>query len=94
MTAQPIPLRVRRIVWARSGYNCEACGLPGADHIHHRKLRSQGGRHDPVNLLHVHHACHEQIHAHPERAYALGLLVRGWADPEAVPVRQWTGVSA
>jgi 5-methylcytosine-specific restriction endonuclease McrA len=84
--AKPIPLGIRRQVWERSGYLCECgCGRQ-AHHIHHRTLRSQGGRHELANLLHLATDCHVAAHANPERGYALGLLVHGWADPENVPV--------
>ena len=85
MTA--IPASVRKAVITRADGHCEVCGTPGPSHVHHRKLRSQGGRHEPVNLLHIHHTCHERIHANPERSYALGHLVPGWADPADVPVQ-------
>lgn len=82
----PIPLSMRRQVAARSGGVCElGCGAR-AVHVHHRKLRSQGGRHELGNLLHVCHAHHESAHANPARSYALGWLVPGWCDPSAVPV--------
>lgn len=80
-----VPASVRRAVHARSGGCCEVCG-GRAEHIHHRRLRSQGGRHELVNLLDVCFACHAAIHANPERSYALGLLVHGWCDPADVPV--------
>ncbi len=86
MTAKPIPLSIRKQVWARSGYNCECgCGRL-ASMIHHRRLRSQGGRHELANLLHLNYLCHADIHANPERSYALGMLVHSWADPADVPV--------
>lgn len=91
MTATAIPTSVRDEVKTRSGGYCEACGLPGAEHVHHRKLRSQGGRHEPINLLHVHEKCHRGIHSNPARSYALGHLVHGWADPADVPVILWRG---
>jgi 5-methylcytosine-specific restriction endonuclease McrA len=85
MTA--IPKRIRDAVQERSQGTCEVCGTHGADHIHHRRLRAQGGRHDPINLLHIHGIpCHLDIHLNPERSYALGHLVHGWADPADVPV--------
>lgn len=81
-----IPLAVRRAVKARSDGSCEACGMSGADHMHHRQLRSQGGQHTAENLLHVHHGCHEDIHANPARSYRLGHMVRRGVDPGSVPV--------
>ena len=94
MNAKAIPLAIRRAVWARSGYYCEACGGPGAVHLHHRKLRSQGGRHEATNLMHVHLSCHESIHAHPTRSYLLGHLVHSYDDPADAPIismlsRKW-----
>lgn len=83
---KPIPIKVRQAVADRSGFVCElGCGNR-AVHLHHRKLRSQGGRHEPANLLHLCAAHHNEAHANPERSYALGWLVRGWADPAGVPV--------
>lgn len=80
-----IPLAVRREVSERSGFRCElGCG-ERAIHLHHRRLRSQGGKHEPANLLHVCRAHHDAIHANPERSYCLGWLVRSWASPEDVP---------
>lgn len=86
MKAKPIPLAIRRAVHERSGGMCECqCGRP-AVHIHHRKLRSQGGKHEMDNLLDLARECHDAAHANPERGYALGLLVPSWASPSCVPV--------
>lgn len=49
------------------------------EHVHHRKLRSQGGTNDLVNLLDVCTACHGTIHANPADSYENGLLIRSWA---------------
>jgi hypothetical protein len=86
--AKPIPLRIRRQVWERSGGLCECGCSQRATSVHHRKLRSQGGRHEMANLLHLTAECHDRTHANPERGYALGLLVHGWADPANVPVQK------
>jgi len=83
----PIPLKVRREVKARSEGSCEVCGCGGADHMHHRLRRSQGGQHTAANLIHVHWGCHEDIHRNPDRSYALGHLVRAGMDPGQIPVR-------
>lgn len=55
-------------------------------HKHHRKLRSQGGTDDPVNILLVSPSLHRFIHDHPAESYAKGWLVRSWEDPAVVPV--------
>lgn len=84
-----IPAATRRAVWERCAETCEACGYWLAReqlHIHHRKLKSQGGTDDPTNLIAVHFRCHESIHLSPERSYELGHLVRSYEDPTDVSV--------
>lgn len=75
-----------------AGY-CEACGLPltGDEQRHHRQARGMGGdRREPNDTLDtvilVHARCHSRIHAHPERARELGLIVAQGTDPATVPV--------
>jgi hypothetical protein len=89
-------LRAYERVIERSGYVCEV-NAPGclgtARHVHHRRLRGQGGDNSMANLLNVCAAavdagCHAYIHAHPEESYANGWLVHAWADPEAIPVQR------
>lgn len=51
--------------------------LPGGgEHPHHILPRSQGGTHDPSNLLWVSAVAHRWIHENPEQSYRLGLLKR------------------
>jgi 5-methylcytosine-specific restriction endonuclease McrA len=88
----PIPPEIAEAVALRANGACEACRFPLSDwdaHIHHRKLRSQGGEHTEANLLYVHNYCHEAIHSSKLSgvAYDFGLLVRSWLDPADVPVR-------
>ena len=74
-----IPSKVRQEVAGRSGGWCEAsterCTFR-AVHVHHRLMRSHGGKHEADNLLHVCHSCHLEIHAHPTRSYERGWLKR------------------
>lgn len=69
----------RLLVAARSGGFCEA-SLDGctvyAQHVHHKAGRRGPHAHDAGNLLHVCLACHESIHANPERSYAEGWMVK------------------
>jgi HNH endonuclease len=78
------------VLYLRSYGRCEFCGdqLRGSDSVavHHRKLRSQGGNHELVNLALVHTSEHEWAHAHPAVSYELGWMVRGSSDPAEVPV--------
>lgn len=55
-------------------------------HRHHRKLRSQGGTDDPVNIMHVTPEQHDWIHRNVGLSYELGWLVHSWDDPAEVPI--------
>jgi 5-methylcytosine-specific restriction endonuclease McrA len=75
-----IPVWVREAVVARSGGHCEAavngdCRLKG-EHLHHKLMRSAGGKHTQENLINVCAPCHRQIHANPAASYAKGYLIR------------------
>jgi hypothetical protein len=74
-----IPPAVREEVAARSGGWCEIdhplCGGP-ARHMHHILMRSQGGKHNAGNLLHVCAQGHAFIHANPSLSYEQGWLQR------------------
>lgn len=80
-----VPDSVRAEVRRRSEGHCELCGSSG-DHMHHRKQRALGGRHEAANLLHVCWLCHDDIHGNIARSEALGWLVRSSVDPADVPV--------
>lgn len=72
-----VPRSVRADVARRSGGYCEARmeGCEGlAVHMHHVLPRSQGGRHEAANLLHVCATDHDRIHREPVLSRALGLL--------------------
>lgn len=58
--------------------SANGCGIKG-HHLHHRLMRSQGGGHDPANLLLVCWRCHDYIHSHPEYAYERGWLLHAGA---------------
>lgn len=82
---------IAETVLNRAGNYCEACGLPGTDFaLHHRKLRSQGGIDEPMNLIAVHHKCHNlhhhSIHLSPAKAVERGQIVPGWASVADTPL--------
>lgn len=84
------PRAVANAVIERSRGMCEAmipeAGCNGrGEHIHHRKLRSQGGKDTVVNCVHICHKCHDYIHRNSGRAYANGWLVRAFMEPENTP---------
>ncbi len=81
-TSGGIPAGARGDVYYRSQGRCEvlADGCAGAgSELHHRLRRSQGGGHDPDNLLHVCGPCHRFIHANPAVAFDNGWLIHAGA---------------
>jgi len=73
----------RLVVFERARGRCEAMVGPQCRRVgsqaHHKLPRSQGGTHDPENLLWVcggPGGCHQAIHENPNMAYARGLLLR------------------
>ena len=74
-----IPAKVRAEVLERSGGFCEIDhpNCPGpARHMHHILMRSQGGKHEASNLLHLCHTAHVEVHANPSVSYERGWLLR------------------
>ena len=81
-----------KAVEERAGHYCETCGLPATESmaLHHRKLKSRGGKDSVANLIRVHHECHNlgsmSIHAQPTMSTNNGWMVSSWRDPEDVPL--------
>lgn len=76
-------------VHARSEMICEAmirgvCTWNGA-HLHHRKMRSQGGGHEPNNLGFICDNCHRFIHGNTNWAYENGWLIHSWNEIQWPP---------
>lgn len=85
-----IPQDVAETVKERSQYFCEAmipeAGCNGqGQHLHHRRMRSQGGVHTVQNLVHICESCHSYIHHHPAISYTKGWLVKSTRDPDHEP---------
>jgi hypothetical protein len=70
---------VRAEVSARSKGRCEIqhprC-TGKATQMHHRLMRSQGGRHTAENLLDLCAEGHRYVHAHPNLSYEVGWLLK------------------
>lgn len=85
-------VKLRQQVLARCNGYCESCGatLPDNFALHHRKLRSQGGKDVLSNLLALHHECHNlgRPSAHLDVAWATerGLLVPSWSESVSHPL--------
>lgn len=77
--------KARAWVIDRAGGQCEVV-IDGyrcpdrLDQVHHIRRRSQGGTDDVSNLLAVCSAHHDEIHADPKWAMAMGFLRSGWGD--------------
>ena len=83
--------RVAEIVLNRAGNYCEACGGSGHNFaLHHRRLKSQGGKDEACNLIAVHHECHNMgtkaIHMNPAKSIEMGWIVPSWAQPSEFPL--------
>jgi hypothetical protein len=81
--------KTRAQVYDRCGGYCDCCGsslLVSEMHVHHRRLRSQGGSNDVSNLLALHDRCHASVHQNPRLSYEMGWLVPSWADPLEYPL--------
>jgi hypothetical protein len=84
---------VRAVVEDRDLGWCVRCGLAvgdGPQSIHHRIRRSQGGSHQPDNLILLCGSgttgCHGWVHAHPAAARDFGWLLKSTENPLDVPV--------
>lgn len=83
---------LREIVKSRSGHLCEKCGqrLKETWALHHRKLKSRGGKDICSNFVALHHECHnmgtDSVHLNPEKAEQSGLMVPSWREPSDVPL--------
>ena len=84
--------KIAHKVIERAGGYCEKCGgsLSEAYNLHHRKLKSRGGKDSAANLIVVHNFCHIQhkdsIHDNPEESERMGFMVPSWANPEEHPL--------
>ena len=67
---------------------CERCRANRATDFHHRLQRSLGGKDTAANYLHLCRRCHDRVHEQrpKDRVYETGWLIRGWLNPEDVPL--------
>lgn len=83
---------LREIVFKRCNGYCEKCGLPLTNEwaLHHRKLKSRGGKDTASNLLALHHKCHNtgthSVHLNPKIATQQGYMVSTYREPTECPV--------
>ena len=83
---------MREVVKNRCLAYCEKCGKPLGESwaLHHRKLRSRGGKDTYSNFVALHHECHntgtDSVHGNPYKSEQVGLMVGSWQDPNDVPL--------
>lgn len=88
---------IRRLILDRDLGRCAWCGRPFGDalNIHHRVLRSQGGKGIASNGISLCGSgttgCHGEAHHNRLWAEESGLIVPSWQDPAEVPVVTWRG---
>ena len=82
---------VATVINRANGY-CEVCGgsaLPENMALHHRKLKSRGGKDTVSNLILIHHGCHnlktDSIHLKPASAEQKGWIVPSYKEPHEFP---------
>lgn len=69
-TRSVIPPKTRREVLSRDRHRCQGPGCTNSRflEVHHRRPISQGGGHDPGNLVTLCGACHRWVHERPHDA--------------------------
>jgi hypothetical protein len=89
--------KIAEAVIERAGGYCEKCGgvLGESYNLHHRKLKSRGGKDSVSNLIVVHNSCHIQhkdsIHDNPEMSEQMGFMCPSWREPEHHPLTRADG---
>jgi HNH endonuclease len=85
-----------QVINRAQGY-CEFCGRVATESmaLHHRKLKSRGGKDSVSNLVWIHHECHNlgthSVHLNPQMAEERGFMVGSWQDPHEVPIKSPDG---
>jgi HNH endonuclease len=87
---------VAQIVLERAKGYCERCGISSGNlALHHRKLKSRGGKDEVSNLVAVCHQCHNlgthSIHLNPKQATLKGWMVPTYADTTDFPLHLFGG---
>lgn len=83
---------IREIVLERCGNYCELCGKVLTDNfaLHHRKLRSRGGKDSIENIIALHHECHNfgnnAVHFNIKKSTESGHIVPRHAEPSEYPL--------
>lgn len=85
-------MNLRSRAWLRANGFCEKCGITLAESwaLHHRKLKSRGGKDEIANVVALHHHCHNlgtnSVHLNVDAATREGFIVPSWANPSECPL--------
>lgn len=83
---------LRELLFDRCSGYCERCGIPLAESwaMHHRLLKSRGGKDEITNVVALHHHCHNlgtnSVHLNPAEATRQGFMVPSGSNPANVPL--------
>jgi HNH endonuclease len=91
MSRLSVDKEIAKKVLARAKGYCEVCGQSVLHpNLHHRKLKSQGGKDEVSNLIAVHNYCHaissKSIHMNPKNSMLKGYIVPSYATPSEYPL--------
>lgn len=82
--------QVAETVLSRAKGYCERCGKSADLALHHRKLKSMGGKDEVSNLVAVCHPCHnfatDSIHLNPQKATLRGWMIPTYGDTTQYPL--------
>jgi len=87
-------LIAQKVLKRAKGY-CERCGKMTDLALHHRKLKSRGGKDEVSNLVAICHPCHnlatDSIHLNPAKATLKGWMIPSYADTQMYPLHLANG---
>ena len=88
-----IDKKIVELVHYRAKGYCEICGKVAEPTmaLHHRKLKSRGGKDSASNLVWIHHGCHNldtlSVHNQPQKSKDYGYMVSSWQEPDETPFK-------
>lgn len=85
-----VPQDVQDLCRLRDGGRCCRCRVSVLNvpaHLHHRLMRSRGGKHTPANLVTLCAPCHRDVHTGDTiQSEQDGWLLPSRSDPARIPV--------
>ena len=78
------------LIRSRDNDRCVRCGTADSLHVHHRRLRSQGGADTWANQITLCTRCHNWAHHNVRLAHDDGLILWAGESPEDTRVKHWS----